>query len=146
MSRLKTVKTHIMVDLKNDELIDRTRLCAKAYRSLTAHLIQEKQVKENLKDKRETLQKEQIRLLQIVDSGQEQRMVECSVIYNDDQNEVQYIHKGNVVETRAMTNHDKQMTLDETPSPTPKPVKKKQAVKSKNGLSVVDGSKNADKK
>lgn len=61
------------------------------------------------------LQQEISQLSREVDSGREEQTVTCTLVKDYEGNKVDYYYKDEIVDTREMTDEDRQMDIEETP-------------------------------
>jgi hypothetical protein len=88
------------------------REAAQIQHELTAHRIEEKKIKTELKDKRVGLENGLARVLKVIEQGTEVRQVDCIERKNFSENKVEYVFNGEVIESRPMEGHERQMELD----------------------------------
>lgn len=114
MRETRGVETRTLpVTLTDSELLERGDQLARAHQAVTDEEARQKTEKERMKDALGELEGAVRRLARIVRDKAEDRDVECRIVHDYLANAVQVVREdtGEVIESRAMSDHERQLGL-----------------------------------
>ncbi len=114
MRETRGVETRTLpVELTDDELLQRGDELARAIQAVREEERHQKAQREAMKDALASLQGDCARLAQVVRERAEPRSVGCRIVHDYAANAVQLVREdtGEVIESRAMSDHERQLGL-----------------------------------
>lgn len=105
--------------LTHEDVERKAREAAAISSDLTAHRIESKKIRTELSGKEAGLENGLARTLNIISEGHEVRSVDCIERRNFDENKVEYLFEGKVIEDRPMTGSERQREMFDEVSSAP---------------------------
>lgn len=108
------IETERLVEFKltEQELAEKAKEAGKLRHGLNQLLVQFSEVSRDWKNRIKKAEQELINLELVCHEGKEQRSVTCLEVLNDASNAIEYYYNGELVETRAANDNDRQKQLD----------------------------------
>lgn len=110
-TKVKTVKRFVFVELKEQEIMDKSKALGEMGVKLNAIEAEKKSVVSDYGSKITAMKENMTEFFTVLSERREQREVECEIKMNDTDKIVEYYFEGKLVDSRPMVEADKQEEL-----------------------------------